>query len=125
VIASDRDELIVNVRGGLRVCVPSDLSLYTPFILLEQEDWFEDEIHFVRRWLRPGMRAVDVGASYGLYTLAMASAVGATGRVWAFEPTPAVADYLDRSVRLNGLGSVRVCRVAVSDRPLSRTERSR
>jgi FkbM family methyltransferase len=116
VTARHGGELIVNVRGGARVCVPRDLGQYTPYILLEQEDWFEDEIRFVRRWLGEGMRAVDVGASYGLYTLAMARAVGAGGRVWAFEPTPAVADHLERSVRLNALGNVSVRRAAVSDR---------
>jgi hypothetical protein len=45
-------------------------------VLLEQEDWFEKEIAFVRRLLRSGMRAVDIGANYGTYTLAMARAVG-------------------------------------------------
>lgn len=109
-------ELIVNMRGGARVCVPADIRQYTPYVLLEQEDWFEDEIRFVRRWLREGMRAVDAGASYGVYTLAMARAVGESGRVWAFEPTAEVAAYLERSVVLNGLRNVTVRRAAVSDR---------
>jgi FkbM family methyltransferase len=108
--------LVLNVRGGARICVPADLRLITPYILVEQEDWFEDEISFVRRWLRPGMRAIDVGASYGTYTVAMARAVGSEGRVWAFEPTPQAADHLQRSLDLNRCGQVAVHRVAVSDR---------
>ncbi len=80
--------LVISVRGGVRLRVPQTPGQYTTYVLLEQEDWFEDEIRFVRRWLRPGMRAVDVGASYGVYTTAMARAVGPEGRVWAFEPTP-------------------------------------
>jgi len=107
---------VVNVRGGARVCVPRDLRQYTPYILLEQEDWFEDEIRFVRRWLREGMHAVDVGASYGVYTLAMARAVGASGRVWAFEPTTAVAAHLEQSLAVNGLTNVALHRMAVSER---------
>ena len=114
---SDRQEkLVLNVRGGVRLCVPADISQITPYVLLEQEDWFEEEIRFVRRWLRPGMRAIDVGASYGTYTTAMARAVGDGGRVWAFEPTPATADYLQLNVKLNECGNVVLNRAAVSDR---------
>ena len=107
---------ILNVRGGARVCVPAVINRITPYVLLEQEDWFEDEIRFVRRWLRPGMRAVDAGASYGLYTIAMARAVGREGRVWAFEPTPRTADHLQRSLELNDCGHVELHRAAVSNR---------
>jgi FkbM family methyltransferase len=110
------DTLVVNVRGGTRICVPRALDQITPYILLEQDDWFEDEIRFVRRWLQPGMSAVDVGANYGVYTIAAATAVGRTGRVWAFEPTPRCADYLERTIELNGCTQVILRREAVSDR---------
>lgn len=108
--------LVLNVRGDARLCVPAALDQITTYVLLEQEDWFEDEIRFVRRWLQRGMRAVDVGANIGVYTVAMAQAVGSSGRVWAFEPTPAAADYLQRSLGLNGFENVIVSRAAVSDR---------
>ena len=101
-------ELILNVRGGVRVCVPADIGSYTPYVLLEQEDWFEDEIRFVRAWLRAGMRVVDVGANYGVYTLTAALRVGAAGRVWAVEPTPQCAAFLRRSHELNGCAQARV-----------------
>lgn len=87
-----------------------------PYVLLEQEDWFEAEIRFVRRMLRPGMRAIDVGANHGVYTLAMARAVGAQGQVWAFEPTPATGNLLQRSLDLGGCSQVRLLRTALSDR---------
>jgi FkbM family methyltransferase len=108
--------LVVNIRGGVRLCVPDALSQYTTYVLLEQEDWFEDEIRFVRHWLRPGMRAVDVGASYGIYATAMARAVGADGRVWAFEPTPQTADFLQYNLDLNQCSNAVLQRAAVSDR---------
>lgn len=108
--------LVINVCGGARLCVPANLGQLTAYILLEQEDWFEDEIRFVRRWLRPGMRAIDVGASFGVYTIAMARAVGPGGRVWAFEPTPATADFLQRNLDLNLCANVALRRAAVSDR---------
>jgi FkbM family methyltransferase len=113
-VTDSGDILTLNVRGGARICVPGDINQITCYVLLEQEDWFEDEIRFVRRWLRPGMQAIDVGASYGLYTVAMARAVGDAGRIWAFEPTPLTADCLTRSLELHG-GHVLLTRSAVSD----------
>jgi len=113
---SPEEALVVNVRGGARVCVPPFLNQITSFVLLEQEDWFEDEIRFVRAWLQPGMRAVDVGANYGVYTLAAALRVGAAGRVWAIEPTPLCAAFLRRSLELNGCAQAQVVERVVSDR---------
>jgi protein O-GlcNAc transferase len=108
--------IVLNVAAGARLCVPRDIGQITPYVLLEQEDWFEAEIRFVRRMLRPGMQAIDVGANHGVYTLAMAGAVGAQGRVWAFEPTPATGDLLQRSLELGGYGQASLSRTALSDR---------
>jgi hypothetical protein len=91
------DELYVRVKGGGEICVPAGPSI-TTYVLIEQEDWFEKEIAFVRRLLRPGMRAIDIGANYGTYTLAMAQAVAPEGRVWAYEPTSATARYLGKTI---------------------------
>ena len=57
------EDLVLNVRGGARLQVPASLDRITTYVLLEQEDWFEEEIRFVRHWMRPGMRAIDVGAN--------------------------------------------------------------
>ena len=108
--------LELNVRGGARLCVPDDIDRMSSYILLEQEDWFEEEIRFARRWLRPGMQAVDVGANIGVYALAMARAVGRGGRVSAFEPTPESADALRRNLRINDATHVELYQAAVSDR---------
>lgn len=110
------DALLVNIRGNARLCVPRALDQITPYVLLEQEDWFEDEIRFVRRWLGPGMRAIDVGANYGTYTVAAALSLGPTGRVWAFEPTPDCVPFLQRSLEMNGCAPhATVIPAAVSD----------
>ncbi len=108
--------MVLNIRGGARICVPRSLDLITPYVLLEQDDWFEDEVRFVRDLLRPGGRAVDIGANYGVYALALARAAGPAGRVWAFEPTPQTADCLDQSLAQGGLSQLRLLRSAVSDR---------
>jgi FkbM family methyltransferase len=107
----------VTIPGGSKICVPDSTALITPYVLLEQEDWFEDEVRFVRRLLRPGMAAVDVGASFGIFSMTMANSVGARGRVWAFEPTPGTAEFLRSTLALNEAHQVNLTRAAVSDQP--------
>jgi len=110
------DVLELNLAGGARICVPASLDQITPYVLLEQEDWFEEEIRFLRQWLQPGMRAIDAGASFGVYTLAIARAVGPGGRVWSFEPTEETARYLATSLERNACANVDLQRLAVSNR---------
>jgi FkbM family methyltransferase len=88
----------------------------TTFVLLEQEDWFEKEIAFVRRLIQPGMRAVDVGANFGIYTSALARGVGPGGRVWALEPASTTLECLAETVALNSFTQVDVVRLALSNR---------
>jgi FkbM family methyltransferase len=101
---------------GARVVVPQSLNLITPYVLLEQEDWFEDEIKFVRRVLAGGDNAIDIGANYGVYALSMARAVGPSGRVWAFEPASGTAKLLAESIATNGFTHCILERSALSSR---------
>jgi FkbM family methyltransferase len=55
----------------------------------------------IRRWLRPGMVALDIGANVGGHALPMADLVGPSGRVYAFEPTGWAFDRLKRNLALN------------------------
>jgi len=61
----------------------------------------------------PGDHVIDVGASVGLHTLAMARAIGPNGRVDAFEAEPRLAPVLQRTLAVNGLSQVRLHSVAV------------
>jgi FkbM family methyltransferase len=106
----------VRVRGGSTICVPASPRYMTTYVLLEQEDWFEKEIAFVRRVIQPGMRAVDVGANFGIYTSALARGVGSAGRVWALEPASTTLDCLTETISLNCFSQVDVVRLALSNR---------
>src|SRR5947208_4957612 len=55
----------------------------------------------LRRFLRPGDVAIDIGAHTGDTTLPIALAVGATGRVLGLEPNPYVFAVLERNASLN------------------------
>lgn len=56
----------------------------------EDQQTFQD----YRRLLRQGDIVLDVGANFGIHTREFAKLVGPTGRVFAFEPTPAVFECL-------------------------------
>jgi protein O-GlcNAc transferase len=109
------DTITLSLVDGVRVVVPDSLQLITPYVLTEQQDWFEDELRFLRRLLGPGCKVIDIGANYGIYTLCMAKAVGSQGVVWAFEPSSSCAALLGQGVAANGFGQVIVERSAVSN----------
>ncbi|MDB5552921.1 MAG: hypothetical protein JWL86_2905 [Rhizobium sp.] len=92
----------VRIKGDVTVCVSPTIHQMTSYVLLEQEDWFEDEMDFVRALTTPDMNAFDIGANHGVYGLTIASRL-TTGHVWAFEPTIAPGTMLSRSIALNGL----------------------
>jgi FkbM family methyltransferase len=65
------------------------------------------------------MTVADVGANVGLYTLLAARLLQGRGRVFSFEPTPAIFHLLRENVRLNGFaecGVVHLYDLALSDR---------
>jgi FkbM family methyltransferase len=102
---------------GVRVVVPDSVNLITPYILREQEDWFEDEIKFLRHLIQPGQKVIDIGANYGVYTLTMARLVGPAGHVWAFEPASSTASLLASSIAANNFTNVVLVRSALSNVP--------
>ncbi len=106
----------VKIENDVLVVVPDDLNLITSYILEEQMDWFEDEIKFVRKLIKPGMRIIDIGANYGCYALSMAKLAGAEGRLWAFEPASSTASFLQQSIEVNGLDQIKLIRAALSNK---------
>jgi SAM-dependent methyltransferase len=67
----------------------------------------------VARYVRPGMRALDVGCGLGFYTIPLARLVGPTGRVHAVDVWPEVVAELERRARRAGYAArveVRLCR---------------
>jgi FkbM family methyltransferase len=101
---------------GVRIAVPDSLDLITPYVLREQQDWFEGELKFLRRLVQPGQKIIDIGANYGVYALCLADKVGPSGHVWAFEPASSTADFLAQGIAANGFTQVTLQRSALSNR---------
>jgi FkbM family methyltransferase len=96
------DRVLALTHAGRKIFLdPADVGI-TPHIALTGE-WERDTETVVRRLLRPGQTAIEVGANMGYHTLAMADAVGPGGRIHAFEANPDIARLLDATVQVNGL----------------------
>ena len=114
VVPVDADTVLVKSSVGYVYCGRNDHSVLTT---LADSGEFEPGLRrLLERVLESGMTFLDVGAHLGLHTLAAARRVGATGKVFSFEPTPATNELLGRTLRLNGLDNcVTVWRTAVSN----------
>lgn len=74
-----------------------------------------DEVAFVSHQLKPGNRALDIGANIGYLTHVMAQLVGETGQVISFEPHPVLYERLAKSVAENGLSQCKLHNLALGD----------
>ncbi|MBL7767225.1 MAG: FkbM family methyltransferase [Chitinophagaceae bacterium] len=93
-------------------------------IQLHLSDFIQQHIYFLgyydrglQQWigqtLKTGDVYVDVGANVGCYTLLAAKRVGATGKVYAFEPVSHTADRLEQNIGLNHFTNIQVVRKAL------------
>jgi len=110
-----RGMLTIRIAGDVFVCVPRDINLMSPYVLLEQEYGFEDDIRFARQLLGKEESVIDIGANYGVYTLSMAQAVRESGKVWAIDPSPATMAHLECSVAKNQFRNITMIRAGLSD----------
>ena len=108
-------ELSLRMVDGTEIVVPAALDSMTSYVILEQETWFEKEMAFVARWLRPGMTAIDIGANLGVYSLSMARLVGPEGQVFAYEPSSETCRLLALSKAKNGADNLHIIAAALSD----------
>jgi len=77
---------------------------------------YEPSVHrLIERIVRPGMVCIDGGANIGSLTLHLASLVGQSGQVFAFEPMPHLASRLRKNIaRSSAASSISVQQCALS-----------
>lgn len=63
--------------------------------------WEPETTNIVLDMLKPGMRALAIGANFGYYAIIMARQVGPDGHVWAFEPTLKYRTQLEWHIKEN------------------------
>ncbi len=104
----------ISVFDGLTLrCYPDSPSASLVIYCDESPDYHE--MHFMRRYLRPGDAVLDVGANIGVYTLLAAAKVGSSGSIHAFEPGPEAHRRLIENLQLNRLKNVTVHACALGD----------
>jgi FkbM family methyltransferase len=99
---NDRTIVIKELEGGVRLFV--DLADHVIGLNIVRGQYEAAEIRFALSLLAPGDIAIDIGAHIGFFAMQMASAVGAAGRIYAFEPFDPNADLIERSIVENGFG---------------------
>jgi FkbM family methyltransferase len=83
--------------------------------ILLRDVWDRPITEFVLANLSPGMVFIDVGANIGYFTLLAGQHLVHSGRVFAVEPNPSVAEQLRQNVARSGLSNVTVVEAACSD----------
>jgi FkbM family methyltransferase len=106
----------IETRDGVTICTAPDAELLTPHVLLEQKQWYENDLNFVRDYVKPGMTFLDIGAGFGVYSLPAAKLVGDEGCVFAFEPGASAKHYLEMSKLENGFGQLEVIGKAINNK---------
>lgn len=107
------------VPTRLRLKISSDetvtfwWSYITPFFDPERgffDYWGSDvgDLRFLWQFLRPGMTFFDIGAYHGIYSLIAAKRLGATGRIYTFEPSPRESRRLRVHFRWNSIRTARI-----------------
>src|SRR5208282_1394111 len=69
----------------------------------------------MKKVLKSGMKAVDVGANIGYFTL-LAAKIVEHGHVYAFEPEQTNFELLSKSISVNDLGNVDIYQKALCDK---------
>jgi FkbM family methyltransferase len=92
-----------------------DIKRGNPQRLLYLEgERFIEERSIVRRLVRPGLGAVDVGANIGYYALMLANQIGPGSEVICIEPEPANLVELRRNIVANHLTNITVLAAAAA-----------
>jgi len=114
-LAAQGDPCLIRLEGvTLRVPLPLALAFL-------DRRFDRLTIARLRRLVRPGMLAVDVGAHVGFYTLLLARLVAPAGRVVAVEPAPENASLLARNLEFAPERSVEIVQAAAGREDRERT----
>jgi len=98
-----------DARGNRYVSMKNNFTSFAVAVLGERDP---NVMRFLRRWVRPGFVACDIGANIGTYTVPLSRLVGPTGHVVSFEPNRPTCACLRQNIRQNRLNNVTILRAA-------------
>lgn len=100
-IYAGHSRALCRLKSGGYICVDTNSLDSIDYLL-----GFEVEADVMRvfdRFLTPSSVVLDIGANFGLYTVAAGNVIQHYGRIYAFEGNPHTFDLLQRSVYANRL----------------------
>ncbi len=105
-LALPQGEISVSVNNGIRLYL--DRAENTDMVrhLVLGRSYEPGTTRIFGKLVRRGMTVIDIGSHVGYYTTLAASLVGAEGKVFAFEPDPAVYRLLCKNIEVNRLRNV-------------------
>jgi FkbM family methyltransferase len=106
--------ITIEAFDGARLRCHPDNTATSSVIYLRWPDW--QEMHFLRRLLRPGDAFLDIGANVGVYSVLAARCIQPGGALRAIEADPVLVQRLLENLRLNGFSADSVHPVAVGER---------
>ncbi len=114
-------KLKTDLKNGIVWLNKEDIAIYTTAD--NYIEWsilstgtYEDEIgKLIKISLTEGDTAIDIGGNIGLQSLRMSSCVGATGKVFAFEPLNYLQEKFSKNMALNKANNVTLLPFALSD----------
>lgn len=78
--------------------------------------WYEyGSVKVCKRFLQPGMNALDIGGDIGYFSRLFSELVGPKGQVWAFEPYPDSYNLLKKNIAFPKYQNVIPIKKAISD----------
>jgi FkbM family methyltransferase len=97
------------------IALYSSADSYIESTILKNGSYESEIAKLIAIFLKEGDVALDIGANIGLQSLRMAAAVGAYGKVYAFEPLHYLQQKLKSNLLLNRADNVLLMPVALSD----------
>ena len=94
------------IQGKYGLYVANKNDQFIGKSILNNGTWCEHEIKAMRILLSHGDSVVEVGSNIGSHTLALAQHVGASGRVYAFEPQRLCFQSLCANAALNSIENI-------------------
>jgi FkbM family methyltransferase len=76
----------------------------------------EPALQALYRFITPGMTIIDIGANIGATTLNIAKRVGATGKVFSFEPSPCNYQKALDNIGLNNFPNIKLINQGLGDK---------
>ncbi|MEQ1641475.1 MAG: FkbM family methyltransferase [Novosphingobium sp.] len=104
--------------GGLKMRLAARLRNFGSTSIYMKRDRYEPELLAVQRLIEPGSVVLDIGGSFGIFSLFMAHFTGPGGKVHTFEPGKFSFAQLSENIAMNDVADrIVLHNVAASDQP--------